>query len=264
MVGMLTGAWHYRNFIISSISTEFRIRFVRSRLGGLWMVLNPLAQVAIFAFVLSAVMSARLPGIDNRFAYAIYLTAGMLAWSLFVEIITRCLTIFIDNGNLMKKMVFPRIALPLIVTGAAFVNNVLLLTAILLIFAPIGHYPSLQLIWLPLLMAAVTMLGLGVGLVLGVLNVFVRDIGQVVPILLQFLFWFTPIVYMPDIIPEAYRGWLALNPMYHVVRAYHSILVFREPPLLAGVIVVALAGMVLLMLALFLFRKAAPEMVDAL
>jgi lipopolysaccharide transport system permease protein len=261
---MLAGAWRYRNFITSSIRTEFRLRFARSRLGGLWVVLHPLTQVAMFAFILSAVLSARLPAIDNRFAYAIYLTAGILAWSFFLEIVTRCLTIFIDNGSLMKKMVFPRIALPLIVTGAALVNNVLLLMAILLIFAPIGHYPSHHLLWLPLLMAVITMLGLGVGLVLGVLNVFMRDIGQVVPILLQFLFWFTPIVYMPDVIPEAYRGWLALNPMYHMVRAYHSVLVFREPPLLAGVIVVAIAGMVLLAFALFLFRKAAPEMVDAL
>ena len=264
MVGMLAGAWHYRNFIISSIQTEFRIRFVRSRLGGLWMVLNPLAQVAIFAFILSAVMSARLPGIDNRFAYAIYLTAGMLAWSLFVEIITRCLTIFIDNGNLMKKMAFPRITLPLIVTGSAFVNNVLLLLAILLIFAPLGHYPTAQFLWLPVLMAALTMLGLGLGMILGVLNVFMRDIGQIVPVLLQFGFWFTPIVYMPGTIPEAYRGWLVLNPMYHVVSAYHNVLVFGEAPMWGGIMVVALVGLALLSFALFLFRKAAPEMVDVL
>jgi len=264
MTGMLVSAWGYRHFIVSSIRNEFRVRFVRSRLGGLWMVLHPLAQVAIFAFILSTVMSARLPGIDNRFAYAIYLTSGILAWSLFVEIITRCLTIFIDNGNLMKKMAFPRIALPLIVTGSAFVNNVLLLAAILLIFAPLGHFPTYHTLWLPVLMLALTMLGLGLGLVLGVLNVFMRDIGQVVPILLQVGFWFTPIVYMPAIIPEAYRGWLVLNPMYHVVRAYQNVLVFCEPPPWTGIMGVAAVGMALLALALFLFRKAAPEMVDVL
>jgi len=264
MAGILNAAWRYRNFVISSIRTEFRVRFARSHLGGWWMALHPLAQVAIFAFILSALLSARLPGIDNRFAYAIYLTAGILAWSLFAEIVTRCLTIFIDSANLMKKIVFPRITLPLIITGSALVNNMLLLVAIMIIFALLGHYPTHYLLWLPVLVATVSMLGLGLGLVLGVLNVFVRDIGQIVPILLQFGFWFTPIVYMSDIIPEPYRDWLPLNPMYHVVRSYQNVLVFGEPPLWAGIAVVAAAGVALLGLALFLFRKAAPEMVDVL
>ena len=115
-----------RYFILSSIKTELRVKFIRSRLGGLWMILNPLAQVLIFAFVLSAVLSAKLPGIGNRYAYAIYLMAGILGWSLFAEIVNRCLTLFIDNGNILKKLVFPKIALPLIVTGSALVNNALL------------------------------------------------------------------------------------------------------------------------------------------
>src|SRR5574342_539482 len=100
MIGMLLGAWRYRYFILSSIRTEVRVRFIRSRLGGLWMILNPLAQVLIFAFVLSAVLSAKLPGVSNQYAYAIYLMAGILGWSLFLEIVNRCLTLFIDNGNI--------------------------------------------------------------------------------------------------------------------------------------------------------------------
>src|SRR6266542_1065217 len=142
MFGMLFGAWRYRYFILSSIKTELRVKFIRSQLGGLWMILNPLAQVLIFAFVLSAVLSAKLPGIANRYAYAIYLMAGILAWSLFIEIVNRCLTLFIDNGNLLKKLVFPRIALPLIVTGSASVNNALLFLAILVIFGVLGHLPG--------------------------------------------------------------------------------------------------------------------------
>ena len=122
MVSMLSGAWRYRFFIFSSIETELRIKFVRSRLGGLWMILNPLSQVLIFAFVLSAVLSAKLPGIDNQYAYAIYLMSGTLGWSLFAEIVNRCLTLFIDTGNLLKKIAFPKIALPLIVTGSALVK----------------------------------------------------------------------------------------------------------------------------------------------
>ena len=264
MKGMLLAAWRYRFFIVSSIKTELRSKFVRSSLGGLWMILNPLSQVLIFAFVLSAVLSAKLPGITNQYAYAIYLMAGTLGWSLFAEIVNRCLTLFIDNGNILKKLVFPRIALPLIVTGSALVNNVLLFVAILVIFGVLGHLPSIALIWLPVLIVINIALALGIGLGLGVLNVFMRDIGQVVPVLMQFLFWFTPIVYMANIIPEQYREWLAFNPMIPIINGYQNILLYNKEPDWTGLGVITLIALSLLAFSLVLFRKASPEMVDQL
>jgi lipopolysaccharide transport system permease protein len=261
---MLAAIWRYRFFVLSSIKTEFRIKFVRSSLGGLWMILHPLSQVLIFAFVLSAVMSAKLPGIDNRYAYAIYLMAGTLGWSLFAEIVNRCLTLFIENANILKKLVFPKIALPLIVTGSALINNSLLFVAILLIFGVLGHLPGMALLWLPVLMLITIALALGLGLILGVLNVFMRDIGQLVPVCMQFLFWFTPIVYMVNIIPEQYRKWLALNPLFPVITGYQNVLLYNKEPDLAGLGVIALIALVLLAFALLLFRKASPEMVDQL
>ena len=264
MVGMLQGAWRYRYFISSSIRTELRIKFVRSRLGGVWMILNPLAQVLIFAFILSAVLSAKLPGINNRYAYAIYLMAGTLGWSLFADIVTRCLTLFIDSGNILKKLAFPKIALPLVVVGSAVVNNALLFVAILLIFSLLGHLPGPTLLLLPLVMLVTIALALGLGLALGVLNVFMRDIGQVVPVSLQFLYWFTPVVYMANIIPAEYRACLVLNPLIPIVTAYQDILLHQRAPdwvSLGGTFALAC---VLLALALVLFRKASPEMVDQL
>lgn len=264
MFSMLSGAWRYRYFILSSIKTEFRTKFARSRLGGLWMILNPLSQVLIFAFVLSAVLSAKLPGIDNQYAYAIYLMAGTLGWSLFAEIINRCLTLFIDNGNILKKLVFPKIALPLIVTGSALFNNVLLFVATLAIFGVLEHSPGSALVWLPALMAVTIALALGLGLTLGILNVFMRDIAQVVPVAMQFLFWFTPIVYMANIIPEQYRNWLALNPLLPVITGYQNVLLYNRAPDWIGMGVIFLIALALLVVALFLFRKASPEIVDLL
>jgi lipopolysaccharide transport system permease protein len=264
MKGMLLAAWRYRFFIVSSIKTELRSKFVRSSLGGLWMILNPLSQVLIFAFVLSAILSAKLPGITNQYAYAIYLMAGTLGWSLFAEIVNRCLTLFIDNGNILKKLVFPRIALPIIVTGSALVNNVLLFVAILAIFGVLGHLPSMALIWLPVLMFINIALALGIGLGLGVLNVFMRDIGQFVPVLMQFLYWFTPIVYMPNIIPEQYQGWLAFNPLIPIINGYQNILLYNKEPDWKGFGVIALIALSLLAFSFVLFRKASPEMVDQL
>ena len=118
--------YRYRYFILSSIRTELRAKFARSSLGGLWMILHPLAQVAIYALILSAVLSSKLPGIDNRYAYAIYLMAGILGWSVFAEIFSRSLNVFVDNGNLLKKMMFPKMALPLTVVGSALLNMAIL------------------------------------------------------------------------------------------------------------------------------------------
>lgn len=264
MKAILLAAWRYRFFIISSIKTELRTKFIRSRLGGLWMILNPLAQVLIFAFVLSAILSTKLPGIDNQYAYAIYLMAGTLGWSLFAEIVNRCLTLFIDNGNILKKLAFPKIALPLIVTGSALVNNVLLFVAILAIFGVLGHAPSTALICLPVLMVITIGLGVGLGLGLGVLNVFMRDIGQVVPVVMQFLYWFTPVVYMVNIIPEKYRGWLALNPLIPIITGYQDVLLYNRAPNWAGLGEVAIIAVVLLAFSMLIFRKASPEMVDQL
>lgn len=264
MFALLSSLWRYRGFVFSSIRNEFATRFARSRLGGLWMIIHPLAQVAIYALILSNVLAAKLPGIDNKYAYAIYLMAGMLAWSLFAEIVGRCLTLFIEQGNLMKKMMFPRITLPCIVVGSCALNNLVLFLAMLGVFGLLGHSPTLTMLWLLPLTLSVMALAIGIGLILGVLNVFVRDIGQVVPIVLQVLFWFTPIVYPLSIIPEELKGTIAMNPMYPIVTAYHDILVYDTAPQLEQVAVIAVVAIGLMLLGLFMFRRAAPEMVDAL
>nr|VFK56577.1 MAG: lipopolysaccharide transport system permease protein [Candidatus Kentron sp. TC] len=264
MPGMLHSLWRYRHFVSSSVRNDLVTRFARSRLGGLWMIINPLAQVAIYALILSNILSARLPGIDNKYAYAIYLMAGLLAWTLFTEIINRCVNLFIEHGNLMKKMNFPRITLPAIVLGSNLVNNGLLLAAMLGIFLILGHHFSPTMLWLLPLTVILAGFSLGIGLVLGIMNVFLRDIGQVIPIILQVCFWFTPIVYPANIIPETYRYWLNLNPLYHFTSAYQNILVYDRFPRWEGLVVIGALALLLLLFSLFLFRRANEEMMDAL
>lgn len=264
MLGLFRSLWEYRGFVWSSIRNEFIARFARIRLGGLWMIINPLAQVAIYALVLSNVLAAKLPGIENKYAYALYLMAGVLAWSLFAETIGRSLTLFIEQGNLMKKMRFPRITLPVIVVGSCLLNYVLLFLALLAVFALLGQMPSMQIFWIIPLTITVMALAIGIGLILGVLNVFVRDVGQVVPILLQAWFWFTPVVYPIDIIPEQFKGVMVFNPMYPIVTAFHDILVYAKSPDLGQIVIVMVISLGLMLLGLFMFRRAAPEMVDVL
>lgn len=256
--------WRYRYFILSSIQSDFQARVARSRLGLIWIIIAPLSQVVIYAFVLSSLMTQRLPGINTPFAYSIYLMAGFQAWFLFTEIVTRCLTIFIDNGNALKKISFPRMALPVIAVGAAILNNLIFLILVISAYLLVGYHPGWSLVWFPVLLLVTCALATGLGLVLGILNVFMRDVGQLVAILLQFGFWLTPIVYTIDILPAAFQEMLRLNPMFWVVDNYHRVLAYGVPPNLWSLAAISAFALVLLGLALVLFRKASGEMVDVL
>lgn len=264
MSGMIRSLWQYRHFVLSSIRNELISRFARSKLGGLWMIINPLAQVAIYALILSNVLAAKLPGIESNYAYAIYLMAGLLAWTLFSGTIERCLNLFIEQGNLMKKMQFPRITLPAIVVGSSLLNNALLFVAILGVFLLLGHQFSSVMLWLVPMTIILVAFALGAGLILGVMNVFARDLSQVVPIVLQMWFWFTPIVYPANIIPENYRHWLNFNPLYHFTGAYQEILVYGRSPDIGRLLIISTLALLLLSLSLFLFRRSSEEMVDVL
>lgn len=264
MFGMLSSLWNYRGFILSSIRNEFFARFARSKLGGLWMIIHPLSQVAIYALVLSNVIQAKLPDIDHSYAYALYLMAGIVAWNLFSDIIGRYLTLFIEQGNLMKKMKFPRITLPAVVLGSALLNNLLLIISLIVVFALMGQKITPEILWLIPLVLMTIALATGIGLVLGILNVFVRDIGQVVPIVMQVWFWLTPIIYPVSVIPEKFKGSMAYNPMFPIVSAYQDILVYNKAPDYMSIAWIAAISIVLMAFGLFLFRRAAPEMVDVL
>jgi lipopolysaccharide transport system permease protein len=264
MKDLLHALWRYRHFIVSAIWNDLRTRFTRSRLGAIWLILQPLAQSAIYALILSRVLAARLPGVSNHYAYVIYLLAGMLSWSLFAEVVMRCLTIFVDNANLMKKIVFPRMCLPLVVSGSALVNNLFLLVATLVIYVLIGHEPTLAWLWLPVLIAITLAFALGLGLVLGVLNVFIRDVGQVMVVVLQLWFWLTPVVYMVNVLPGRASALMHLNPMFQMVTAFQRTLLWGEQPSIKGLAGVATLSVVLLGMALVLFRRSSPDMVDVL
>jgi len=209
-------------------------------------------------------MKAKLPGIESQYAYSIYLLAGMLGWSLFSEILSRLITVFVGNGNLLKKMVFPKLALPLITIGSALINFAFLLLMMFIVFAFLGHMPPHALYWLPILVLITIGLSSGIGLILGTVNVFIRDIGQFMTIVMQFWFWLTPIVYMPSIIPEKYHGLLMMNPMTGIIMGYQSVLVYDKAPDAELLIYPSILAIVTMVLAMIIFRKASVEMADVL
>lgn len=264
MIPHARSAWRYRHFIRSSIKGELKNRFSRSKIGALWHILHPLALASIYALVLSKVLGAKLGGVDNEAAYAIYLMSGIACWNFFNEIANRSMTIFIDYASAMKKIAFPRIALPVIVLGVAFVNQALLLAAIAIVFAFFGHYPGVE--WLGVLpaLAVAGFFGFGLGILCGVFNVFLRDTGQVMSVVFQVWFWMTPIVYTANVLPDGMRQVIDRNPMTPLVAAYQDALLRHQWPDWESLAYPLGVAGVFMAMALLVFRRASPELVDAL
>lgn len=264
MVGILKPVWAYRGFILGSVKREFQSKYRNSLLGMTWMVLNPLAMILVYTIIFSQVMRSRLPGVDNAFAYSIYLCAGIITWGLFAEITGRAQNVFLEHANLLKKLNFPRLCLPAVIVLNAGLNFSIifgLFSGFLLISGNFPGWAFLALI--PLLIIQVAF-AIGLGIILGVLNVFFRDVGQLFGIVLQFWFWLTPIVYPASILPETARRLMTFNPMASLVAAYQAILVNGRWPQWQTLWLVTLLAALLCGLGVRLFRKHTGEMVDEL
>ncbi|MCE4067933.1 MULTISPECIES: ABC transporter permease [Pseudomonas] len=261
---MLGSLWAFRGFVISSIRREFQARYRNSLLGALWTVLNPLAMILVYTLVFSQLMRSRLPGVDNHLAYGFYLCAGFLVWGLFTEITGRSQSMFLDNANLIKKLSFPRICLPTVVIGTALVNFAITFVLFLLIISAAGAFPGPALIALLPLLAIMLAFAAGLGMLLGVLNVFFRDVGQLFGIVVQFWFWLTPIVYPIAILPSYIRPLVEINPMTPLVGAFQAVLVYQRWPDWASLWSPLLISILLCGVGLLLFRARSGEMVDEL
>jgi len=233
-------------------------------LGAAWTVINPLAMIVVYTVIFSQVMRAKLPGVDTTFAYSIYLCAGVITWGLFAEITGRAQNIFLEHANLIKKLSFPRLCLPTIVVLNASVNFGIifaLFTAFLLIS---GNFPGWSFVAiLPLLIIQVAF-AIGLGITLGVLNVFFRDVGQLFGVVLQFWFWLTPIVYPSSILPQAAQKLMNLNPMAGLITGYQTILVNGRWPEWQTLWPISTCALLFCLWGMFLFRRHAGEIVDEL
>jgi lipopolysaccharide transport system permease protein len=254
----------FRGFILGSVKREFQAKYRNAMLGAAWTVLSPLAMIVVYTVIFSQVMNSRLPGATSTFAYSIYLCAGIISWGLFAEITARSQTMFLDHANLIKKINFPRISLPLIIALSSTVNFGIIFGLFVGFLVISGHFPGWVFVAvLPLLLLQV-LLAIGLGMILGVLNVFFRDVGQFFSIFIQFWFWFTPIVYPVSILPAEVRALVDWNPMARIVGAYQTIFVNAQAPDWAALAPVALLSVLLCVFGLRLFRKRSGEMVDEL
>jgi lipopolysaccharide transport system permease protein len=262
---MVHALWAYRGFVAGSVKREFQSKYRTSMLGAAWTVLNPLAMIVVYTVIFSQVMKAKLPGVDSTFGYSIYLVAGIVTWGLFAEILGRAQNIFIEHANLMKKLSFPRMTLPLIVVLSAGLNFSIIFGLFLLFLLFSGNWPGWAVLGaIPVLTVQVAF-SIGLGITVGVLNVFFRDVGQFFGVAVTFWFWLTPIVYPPTILPEQVRGFLlGWNPMAPLIAAYQGIFVSGQWPDWSSLLMPVVVAALLCLLGFRLFRKRSGEMVDEL
>ena len=263
-MNMIRALWAYRGFILGSVKREFQIKYRNSLLGAAWNIINPLSMIVVYTVIFSEIMKARLPGIESNYAFSIYLCAGVLTWGLFAEITNRATSMFVDNANLLKKLSFPRLCLPVVVASNALLNFGIVFGLFIAFLVISGHLPGLPLLaLLPLLLLQVAF-AIGLGISLGMLNVFFRDVGQFFGIFLTFWFWLTPIVYPMSILPSGVQSLMRWNPMYRLITAYQDILVYDRWPNWYSLWPVAVLAVLLCAYGLYLFRRRSGEMVDEL
>ena len=261
---MLRTVFQYRQFIMSCVVREFQARYQRSLFGSAWAVVNPLVMIIIYTVIFSQVMKAKLPGIDSSFGYSIFLCAGTLTWGLFSEIVSRCTTVFLDNANIIKKLKFPRICLPITIVCTAVINFSIVFCLFLVFLMISGNFPGIPILAVVPLLFILILFSIGLGITLGVLNVFFRDVGQLLGIIMQFWFWLTPIVYPASILPGWVMKFLSWNPLMPLIQGFQIVFVEQKFPDLSGLGLVCLLSLGLCLLALRLYRSHVGEMVDEL
>ncbi len=264
MLNVLKSLWAYRGFILGSVKREFQSKYRNSLLGAAWTVINPLAMILIYTVVFSQVMRARLPGVDSTFAYSIYLCAGVLTWGLFAEITIRAQNMFLEHANLIKKLSFPRLCLPVTVVLNALLNFSIVFGLFSIFLLVSGNFPGLVFFALFPLLLVLVFFAIGLGIALGVINVFFRDVGQFFAIFIQFWFWLTPIVYSAKTLPPFIQPWLAINPMSSLMAAFQTILVMGQWPNWLTLWPITLLSLLLCFTGFRLFRNHSGEMVDEL
>ena len=261
---MFRALWQYRSFILGLVARDFRIRYMNSYLGSLWAILNPIAQILVYTLIFSQVMKTRLPGIDNAFAYSIYLCAGIFNWLYLSEVLTRMQTIFIEHSELLKKANFPRTSLPLFVLLSSSINYSIMMGLYIIFLIIVGQFSGWSILAMIPLLLLQQCFAVGLGTLLATLNVFFRDVGHFMGVILQFWFWLTPIVYPRDIVPERFVWIQDINPLSWLMRSYQDIFLLGGWPHWSdGWLMFGLAAGSIL-LGYISFKRLNREMVDEL
>lgn len=245
----LKSLYEYRELLKTSISKDIRGKYKNSVLGIIWSFLNPLLQIAVYAIVFPLIMKSNLPN------YTVFLCCGLIPWNFFSNATSRTSFTMIENGNIIKKVYFPREILPISVVTSEAINFIISTIIILAFVLGYGMGLSKYIIFYPIILIIQYILLLGVSFVVSSITVYFRDLQHFIGIALQLLFYATPIVYAPDSIPQEFQWIIKYNPMTYIINGYRDIFYYKQMPNFESLGIVLLISIVLFFIGYFIFKK---------
>lgn len=249
--------WAHRELAWMLMLRNIRTRYKQAVLGGLWAVLQP----ALTALVLAAVFSSTFRRGTQGTPYLLYVYTGTLLWMLFSSIVGNAAVHVVDNGHILTKVYFPRLLIPLAVTGYAILDFLVGMVILIALMLGFGIHPGLKILLAPLVSALALAAAIGVGVMLSALTVRYRDFRFVVQFLLQLWFFSSPVIYPASILPRPIQSVIILNPMAGLISAFRHL--FLDTPLEPWpVVVAAVFSLGLFLLGLVYFRQVEHAIAD--
>jgi lipopolysaccharide transport system permease protein len=209
---------YYRDLIRELVLRDIKVRYKRSALGFAWTLANPLLYLVVFYFVFKLALEINIP------RFGVFAFTGILVWGWFQSSLAQSAGAIVSNRELVRSPGFPTIVLPIVIVTTNLVNLLVALFVLLLYQMIVGDGMSLRIWLLPLLIVLQYILTLSLAYVIAASNVAFRDVGHLVTVLLQLMFFLTPIFYDASMIPDQYQALYRLNPMVHLLEAYRSVL----------------------------------------
>ena len=249
MLNVFKNLYNYRELLKTNVKKEIRGKYKNSFLGVIWSFLNPLLQIAVYAIVFQMILK------NPQENYVVFLCCGLIPWTFFSTAISRSAFTMIENGNILKKVYFPREILPIsIVTSEA--ANFLISTIIILafvIFSGIGI--TKYILVYPLIFIAQYLLLIAISFIVSSVCVYVRDLQHFIGIFLQLLFYATPIVYSVETLPPEAAWILKLNPMTYIIEGYRDIFYNQTMPDIQSILILIAIVLVAIVIGYLIFNK---------
>lgn len=253
----------YHDFLLMLVWRELYLRYRHTAIGVGWSFLHPLLTMAVFVLIVPSLVShEKLMASTGGIPYPVFVYCGMAPWACFAHALTRCNTTLVDQHALIKNMYFPLLVLPLAKVLAALAELMIGLVVLFIMMAVLGVRPSVNLLFLPALLAPLLLVAFGGGLILSTLQVRYRDIFYLVQFGLQMGLLVTPVWFPLSAMPERTRWLLALNPMAGIVQGFRWAVLGLEPPAPGVMAVSVVASLVLLIAGLVVFRARQATVAD--
>ena len=235
--------------IIMLVHRDLRGRYKGSVLGFFWTFLNPMLQFAVYAIVFSVIMPIKMD------KYYLFLFVGFVPWFFTANSISQGAVCILNQSNMVQKIYFPRMVLPISTVLTGFVNMLLSELVVFAVLIITGVGLTKYLLYLPVIMLVQFIFVLGIVLIVSSLTVYLRDLAHILEIIVMAWFYATPIVYPPDALKDKYSLVLYVNPMAGIIECYRDVLFYGRMPQMTTMISAVVSGILMVIIGSFVFQK---------